>query len=147
MDVASFSETLRRLSADDIRRYAACLQRDEQCVADQVSQWRAELAIDRLIRRHCTRFEAQRATAAGQQATRLVVDVARQRGMSLPDGDVSRVARAAGQIARVLSLESHMASTLGMISSLRRLRSSSVFATGTSVNGGQRSGIVRPASL
>ena len=41
----------------------------------------------------------------------------------------------------------YMASTLGMISSLSRLRSSSVFATGTSWNGGQRSGIVSPASL
>ncbi len=34
-----------------------------------------------------------------------------------------------------------------MISSFSRLRSSSVFATGTSWNGGQRSGIVSPASL
>jgi hypothetical protein len=41
----------------------------------------------------------------------------------------------------------YMASTLGMISSLSRLRSSSVLATGTSANGGQRSGIVSPASL
>ena len=39
------------------------------------------------------------------------------------------------------------ASTFGMISSLRRLRSSSVLATGTSANGGQSSGIVSPASL
>src|SRR4030095_10741507 len=42
---------------------------------------------------------------------------------------------------------SYMASTWGMISSFSRLRSSSVFATGTSWNGGQRSGIVSPASL
>jgi pimeloyl-ACP methyl ester carboxylesterase len=42
---------------------------------------------------------------------------------------------------------SYIASTFGMISSFSRLRSSSVFATGTSWNGGQRSGIVSPASL
>ena len=41
----------------------------------------------------------------------------------------------------------YMASTLGMISAARRFMSSSVFATGTSANGGQRSGIVSPASL
>ena len=46
-----------------------------------------------------------------------------------------------------MARRSYMASTLGMISSFRRLRSSSVFATGTSWNGGQRSGIVSPASL
>jgi len=104
MDVASFSESLRRLSAEDIRRCAARLQPDEQSVADQVTQWRAELAIDRLIRRHCTRAEAQRATAAAQRTARLVVEVARRRGMSVPDGDVSRVARTAAQIARGLAL-------------------------------------------
>jgi len=104
MDVASFSESLRRLSAEDIRRCAARLQPDEQSVADQVTQWRAELAIERLIRRHCTRAEAQRATAAAQRTARLVVEVARRRGMSVPDGDVSRVARTAAQIARGLAL-------------------------------------------
>ena len=41
----------------------------------------------------------------------------------------------------------YAASTFGRISSLRRLRSSSVFATGTSWNGGQNIGIVIPASL
>jgi len=104
MDMGGFTESLQDLSAEDIRRCAARLQRDEQCVADQVTQWRAELAIDRLIRRHCTRAEAQRAAAAAQRTARLVVDVARRRGMALPDGDVSRVARAAGQIARALTL-------------------------------------------
>ena len=40
----------------------------------------------------------------------------------------------------------HDASTFGMISSVSRFMSSSVFDTGTSANGGQSSGIVRPAS-
>jgi hypothetical protein len=39
-----------------------------------------------------------------------------------------------------------MASTWGTISSVRRLRSSSDFATGTFWNGGQMSGVVSPAS-
>ncbi len=40
----------------------------------------------------------------------------------------------------------YAASTFGMMSSLSRLRSSSVLATGTSANGGHSSGIVSPAS-
>ena len=49
--------------------------------------------------------------------------------------------------ARARGLRAYAASTFGMMSSLRRLRSSSVLATGTSANGGHRSGIVSPASL
>jgi hypothetical protein len=63
-------------------------------------------------------------------------------------GCVSQAIGANGEYVRSGSGQNaHMASTLGMISSFRRLRSSSVFATGTSWNGGQRRGIVRPASL
>jgi len=45
------------------------------------------------------------------------------------------------------ALRSYAASTCGMISSFSRLRSSSVFETGTSANGGQMSSIVSPASF
>lgn len=45
------------------------------------------------------------------------------------------------------ALRTHMASTLGMISFFRALRSSSVFEVGTSENGGQMSGMSSPASL
>lgn len=107
MDLASFTESLRRLSAHDIRHCAARLQRDEQCVADQVSQWRAELAIDRLIRRQCTRAEAQRASATANRTARLVVEVAEGTGILLPDGDVTHVARTAAQIACGLALQGH----------------------------------------
>lgn len=46
-----------------------------------------------------------------------------------------------------MALRSQAASTFGMISSFSRLRSSSVFETGTSANGGQMSSIVSPASF
>jgi hypothetical protein len=46
-----------------------------------------------------------------------------------------------------MTLRSYVASTCGMISSFSRLRSSSVFETGTSWNGGQMSSIVSPASF
>ena len=46
-----------------------------------------------------------------------------------------------------IALRSYVASTFGMISSFSRLRSLSVFETGTSWNGGQMSSIVSPASF
>jgi hypothetical protein len=100
MDLAGFTETLRRLSADDIRRRAARLEAQEVSVADEVAQWQAELTIDRLLHSRCTRAEAQRANAAAHRTARLVVEVAGRRGIELPDSDVTRVARAAAGIAR-----------------------------------------------
>jgi hypothetical protein len=104
MDVETFTDSLRRLAAEDLRRCAAGLNAEEQSVADEMVQWRAELAIDRLIRGQCTRSEAQQATAAAQRTARLVVEVARHDGIELPDRDVTRVARTAGQIARGLAV-------------------------------------------
>ena len=105
MDLASFTEALRRLSAEDIRICAAGLKAQEASVADEVVRWQAELAIGRLLHCRATRAEIQRANAAGHCTARLVVDVARRRGMDLPDSDVTRVARAAGAIAHGLSIQ------------------------------------------
>jgi len=105
MDLTSFTEAIRRLSAEDIRSCAAGLEAQEASVAEEVVQWQAELTIDRLLHSRCTRAEAQRANAAAHRTARLVVDVARRRGIELPDSDVTRVARAAAGIARGLSLQ------------------------------------------
>jgi hypothetical protein len=102
MDLLTFRENLLRLSADDIRRCAAALAIEDRTVADEVVCWRAEFAIDRLVRCGCTRAEAQHAAVAAHETARLVTDVARRRGMALPDGDVTRVARSAAHIARGL---------------------------------------------
>jgi hypothetical protein len=51
------------------------------------------------------------------------------------------------RVHQPVALRSYMASTFGMISSFSRLRSSSVFETGTSANGGQMSNSVSPASF
>jgi hypothetical protein len=104
MDLASFTDALRRLSAEDIRICAAGLEAQEASVADEVLRWQAELTIGRLLHCRATRAETQRANAAAHRTARLVVDVARRRGMDLPHSDVTRVARAAGGIARGLSI-------------------------------------------
>ncbi len=66
---------------------------------------------------------------------------------TFPDTNDGRARSRSGGWEGLGVVARYMASTLGMISSFSRLRSSSVFATGTSANGGQRSGIVSPASL
>jgi len=104
MNLTTFTDGLRRLSAEDIRRCAAGLDAEGMSVADAMVEWRAELAIDRLLRRQCSRAENQRATAASHSAARCVLDAARRTGIELPDTGVTRVARTAGQIARGLAL-------------------------------------------
>ena len=104
MDLSGFTEALRHLSADDIRLCAAGLEAQEASVAEEVVQWRAELAIGRLLHSRCMRAETQRANAAAHRTARLVVDVARRHGIDLPDSDVTRVARAAADVARGLAL-------------------------------------------
>jgi hypothetical protein len=104
MDLASFLDGLGSLSAADIRLYAAGLQAEDVSVAEQVAQWQAELAIDRLLRCRVTRVEAHRANAAAHRSAQMVLDAARRNGMTLPDSDVTCVARAAAAIARGMSL-------------------------------------------
>ena len=105
MNLASFTEDIRRLSAEDIRSCAAGLGAQEASVADDVVRWQADLTVERLLHSPGTRVQTQRANAEAHRTARLVVEVARRRGIALPDSDVTRVARAAAQVARGLSLE------------------------------------------
>ena len=82
---------------------------------------------------------------AGARRARGPARAGRHGGLPGPQPLAPRRRRVRG--ARARGLRAYAASTFGMISSFRRFRSSSVLATGTSANGGQRSGIVSPASL
>lgn len=89
---------LDALTADDLHRIARSLDLDS--LADEVDWWRATIAIDRALRHaRCTR-QAARAAA---HAVELVQSSARRAGYQLPDDDVTRVARAAAEVARGLS--------------------------------------------
>ena len=104
MDLATFTHGLRRLSEEDIRTCATGLKAEQMSVSDEVRQWRAELAIERLLRTHCNRAESQRASVAAHRAAVTVVEAARLHGLEPPHPDVTRVARAASQIARGLAV-------------------------------------------
>jgi len=96
-DAEHFIETLRALSGPELRAIALSL--DSEALTDEVDWWRATIAIDKLLRhiRH-TRQAARAAT----QAVHAVQEAAIDAGIVLPDADVTRVARAAADVARGL---------------------------------------------
>lgn len=98
MELTEFVAALDRLTVDDIRLVAKSL--DSESLADEVDWWRATIAIDRAVRHaRVTRHAARAASLAAEH----VQVRAEQGGVALPDDDVTRVARAASEIARGLT--------------------------------------------
>jgi hypothetical protein len=96
-DAARFTQALRRLSGDELRQVARSLGSD--ALTDEVDWWRATIAIDKVLRHtRCTRQAAH----AASEAAHAVQQAAERAGIELPDADVTRVARAAGDMARGL---------------------------------------------
>jgi hypothetical protein len=105
-----FMASLHAMSAEDLRRVAAALDAEQIC--DEVDWWRATIAIDKLLRRHrCTR----RAARAATDAAHAVQDAAGRAGIPLPDTQVTRVARAAAEVARGLAAGSPARPVVGML--------------------------------
>jgi hypothetical protein len=97
-DVAGFLRALERLDGDDLGRVVARL--DSEVLCDEVDWWRATIAIDKVVR-HQRR--GRQAAHAASMASGAIQDVARRAGVDLPDADVTRVARAAADVARGLA--------------------------------------------
>lgn len=99
MELAEFTQALEDLTAADVHRIAALLDAHAESAADEVEAWRVTLTIDRVLRRtHQTRVAAR----AASTVTHTVLKVAARQGISLPDAEVTHVARAAAEIARGL---------------------------------------------
>lgn len=99
MDLDTFHRALDLLTPADVRRLASDLAARSDSPADELATRRAVLGIEHGVRLAHRRAEAARASTAASQA---VVAGAKRRGVPLPDPDVTRVARAAAQIARGL---------------------------------------------
>jgi|GEM_PF-886693 len=97
-DTGRFCTAVRGLSGADLEKVALALDSDALC--DEVDWWRATIAIDRVVR-HGRR--TRQAARAAQDAQRAVQDAAIRAGIGLPDRDVTRVARAAADVARGLA--------------------------------------------
>ena len=97
MEFDRFLEAVEAMSASELRAVAASVANDS--LTDEVDWWRATIAIDRAIRHgRCSRDAARAAT----RAAHLVQHIAAREGFTLPDGEVTRVARAAAEVARAL---------------------------------------------
>jgi hypothetical protein len=97
VDLVVFGQALTELTLVDIRAIAFDLH--EVCVstADEIANTRSMLMIEQTLRRNHRLHDA--ALAALNAATR-VQEVALLADVDLPDDDVTRVARAAAQLAR-----------------------------------------------
>jgi hypothetical protein len=95
MDLTEFQAVLERLTGDDVRAVARSLETDT--AGDEIDAWHATIAIDRALRHsHRSRHAARAAWDAAQTVQR----AAEVSGVTLPDGDVTVVARAAAEVAR-----------------------------------------------
>jgi hypothetical protein len=99
MDVVVFGRALSGLTVDDIRSIAQDLTAASP--ADEVAFTRAVLFIEQTLRRT---HRLPNAATAALAAAAAVQNVALRGRVSLPDKDVTRVARAAAQLARGLVL-------------------------------------------
>lgn len=105
-----FIDGLHTMTGDDLLRVAASLDSDAIC--DEVDWWRATIAIDKVLRhQHCTR----RAARAATDAAHAVQAAAGRAGIPLPDAQVTRVARAAAEVARGLSAGAPARPVVGML--------------------------------
>jgi hypothetical protein len=105
-----FNVALRAMSADDLHRVAASL--DAEHICDEVDWWRATIAIDKLLRRT---HGSRRAARAATDAAKAVQEAAGRAGIPLPDDDVTRVARAAADVARGLAAGSPARPVVGLL--------------------------------
>jgi hypothetical protein len=100
VDVMRFTEALSRMTDVDVRRVAAELAGGRTCVADDLAWWEATVDIDRALK---LLHRRRNAAMAAHHASAAVQSAASHAGMALPDDDVTRVARAAADVARGLT--------------------------------------------
>jgi hypothetical protein len=104
VDVVVFGQALTDLSLDDVRSIAFDLHAACASTADEIANTRAMLMIEQTLRRTRRLHDAAMASLA---AATKVQQVAERAHVDLPDDDVTRVARAAAQIARGMVVGDH----------------------------------------
>jgi len=102
MDVRRFAECIERLTSTEIDAIAVAHRSLAKSVSDEVEAWQVLLAVDRGLR---AAHRSREAGLAAATARRLVVQAAERGDRALPDGEVTEVARFAGDIARSLVAE------------------------------------------
>ena len=102
MDVRRFAECIERLTAEEIDAIASAHRALGASVADEVEAWQVLLAVDRGLKAAHRSREAGLVAASVRQS---VLRAAERGDRELPDGEVTEVARFAGDVARSLVAE------------------------------------------
>ena len=98
VEPAEFAERLSELTGPEIAALAASLRHELDTADGEVSWWRATIAIGANLKRH---HRSREAGLAAHRASSAVVSAAERSGVISRD-DVTVVARAASEVARVL---------------------------------------------
>jgi hypothetical protein len=99
MDVESFADRLSRLTTSEISALADVLRHEHDTVDGEVSWWRATIVVGADLKRH---HRSREAGIAAHHASAAVMQAARNSDTTVPKDDVTVVARAAADVARVL---------------------------------------------
>src|SRR4051812_6846459 len=102
MDAITFVERLHRLTGAEIAALADVLRHEHDTVDGEVSWWRATIAVGAGLKRH---HRSREAGLAAHHASAAVVEAAHTMpsdGNRISRDDVTLVARAAADVARVL---------------------------------------------
>jgi hypothetical protein len=99
VELLAFERALADLTVPDIRLISLDLVTVKENTADEVACTRSVLVIEQTLRRT---HRLHNAASAALEAATTVQEVAERGKVALPDDDVTRVARAAAQLARGL---------------------------------------------
>jgi hypothetical protein len=99
MNVEDFTHALERMTAQDLDRVSHEIEARHACVADDLTWWEATVDIDRALKMLHRRRQA---AMAAHDAGRAVQHAAAAEGVPVHDAQVTRVARAAAEVARGL---------------------------------------------
>jgi hypothetical protein len=99
MEPAEFAERLSDLSGPDITALASLLRHELDTADGEVSWWRATITIGANLKRH---HRSREAGLAAHRASVAVLHAAAQTDTGVSKDDVTMVARAASEVARVL---------------------------------------------
>ena len=99
MELASFVERLDALTGDDIADVAVELRREFETADGELCWWRATLAIGANLKRQ---HRSREAGLAAHRSAAAVLRAADKADMRVSKDDVTLVARAASEVARLL---------------------------------------------
>jgi hypothetical protein len=102
VEPAAFAERLSELSGAEIAAIASSLRHELESAEGEVSWWRATITIGANLKRH---HRSREAGLAAHRASAAVLQAAEKTDSVVRKDDVTVVARAASEVARVLVAE------------------------------------------